>query len=133
MTRLSKPAFILLLLAVTAAGCGDSNVIGPSNQPEVTNATDNFQLQASNLVDITQSLAYTWTNTGTQANIDQSGSLAGGTALLIVRDPSGNEVYRRSLSETGSFASSTGTAGAWRIELRLTRVTGALNFRVQKR
>ena len=133
MTRVSTLAFFLFLLALTGAGCGDSNVIGPSNQLEVTNATDNFQFQASNLVDITQSLAYTWTNTGTQANINQSGSLAGGTALLIVRDPSGNEVYRRSLSETGSFVTGTGAAGAWRIELRLSKLTGVVNFRVQKR
>ena len=121
------------ILAIVAASCGDAtNPIGPSNQPEVANNRDNFQFQASNLSRTTQTLAYTWENTGTSANVNQSGQISSGTATLTIRAPSGAEVYSRDLSMTGTFTTSTGSPGNWRIEVRLDNVTGTLNFRVQK-
>jgi hypothetical protein len=121
----------VVLLLVTA--CGDSNPIGPSNQPEIANITDNFQFQASNLIGTTQTLVYSWTNTGTAANIDQSGAISSGQATVTIRDSSNAQVYSGDLKNTGTFVSSTGASGTWRIEVRLNDVTGTLNFRVQKR
>jgi len=121
------------ILALVATSCGDSaNPIGPSNQPEIVNNRDSFQFQASNLSRTTQTLSYTWENTGTSANVNQSGQISSGTATLTIRSPSGAEVYSRDLSMTGTFATSTGSPGNWRIEVRLDNVTGTLNFRVQK-
>ena len=132
MTRV-KAITMSLLTGVVLAACGDNaNLIGPSNQPQITNATDNFQYQASNLVDVSQVLTYTWANTGTSANVDQSGVVGSGTAVLILKDANGVERYNKSLRETGSFTSATGAAGNWTIEVRLTDVSGTLNFRVQK-
>lgn len=124
---------ILIVLALAAASCGgDTNPIGPANQPEVANLQDNFQFQASNLTGTTQTLTYTWANTGMSANVNQSGTLSSGTATLTIRTPAGAQAYSRSLSETGTFATGTGTPGNWQIEVRLVNVTGTLNFRVQK-
>ena len=121
------------ILALLVASCGDNaNPIGPSNQPEIANNRDNFQFQASNLSRTTQTLTYTWENTGATANVNQSGQVSSGTATLIIRQPSGAEVYSRDLSSTGTFTTSTGAPGNWRIEVRLSNVTGTLNFRVQK-
>lgn len=116
-------------------GCGGgstTNPIGPSNQPQVGNNTDNFQFQASNLSQTTQALTYTWTNTGTIADVNHSGRIDTGDATLTLRDGTGNQVYTRSLRSTGTFASARGTAGQWRIDVQITDVTGTLNFRVQK-
>ena len=122
----------LIVSAVMVGACGDNNPIGPSNQPEVANNRDNFQFQASNLQGTTQTLTYTWENTGTAANVNQSGQISGGSARLTLRDASGTERYTRALTETGTFTSASGTTGNWRIEVRLENVTGTLNFRVQK-
>jgi hypothetical protein len=133
--RMSARSFrrIVCVLTLVAASCGDSeNPIGPSNQPEITNNRDSFQFQASNLSRTTQTLSYTWENTGTSANVSQSGQISSGTATLTIRQPSGAEVYSRDLSMTGTFATSAGSPGNWRIEVRLDNVTGTLNFRVQK-
>jgi hypothetical protein len=73
-----------------------------------------------------------WANTGTSANVNQSGTISNGTATLTIRTPSGVQVYNRDLSETGTFTTSTGASGNWQIEVRLVNVTGTLNFRVQK-
>jgi hypothetical protein len=116
---------------LTIAACG-GNLLGPQNQLEVTNGTDSFQLQAIALDNISQTLSYTWQNTGTSANVDQSGIVASGAATLTITDAAGTEVYRRSLIQTGSFITSAGTSGSWTIEVSLSGVTGALNFRVQK-
>ncbi|HET9191315.1 MAG TPA: hypothetical protein VFO21_00470 [Vicinamibacterales bacterium] len=124
---------ILFMLALVAVSCGgDTNPIGPANQPEVANLQDNFQFQASNLTGTTQTLTYTWPNSGTSANVNQSGTVSSGTATLIVRTPSGQEAYSRDLSQTGTFTTASGSAGNWQIEVRLVNVTGTLNFRVQK-
>lgn len=120
-------------LALVATSCGAAaNPIGPSNQPEIANTRDNFQFQASGLVNTTQTLSYTWENTGSSVNVNQSGSVSSGRATLVIRTASGAEVYNRDLSTTGTFASATGSPGNWRIELRLEGFTGTLNFRVQK-
>ena len=115
------------------AACGDSNPIGPSNQPEVANNTDNFQFQASNLTRTSQTLTYSWVNTGTAANVDQSGAISSGQATVTLRDGANAQVYSGDLRNTGTFISSSGGSGTWRIEVHLTDVTGTLNFRVQKR
>lgn len=122
----------VLASVVVAGACGDNNPVGPSNQPEIANNRDNFQFQASNLRNTTQTLTYTWENTGTTANVNQSGQISSGTARLTVRDASGTEVYARTLTDTGTFSSTSGAAGNWRIDVRLDGVTGTLNFRVQK-
>jgi len=118
---------------VFVAACGDRNPIGPSNQPEVANNTDNFQFQASNLTSTSQTLTYSWVNTGTVSNVDQSGAISSGQATVTLRDGSNAQVYSGDLRNTGTFVSSSGASGTWRIEVRLTDVTGTLNFRVQKR
>lgn len=130
--HLCRLGCLWLTLAFVAA-CGDSNPIGPSNQPEVANNTDNFQFQASNLTRTSQTLTYSWVNTGTAANVDQSGAISSGQATVTLRDGSNAQVYSGDLRNTGTFVSSSGASGTWRIEVRLTDVTGTLNFRVQKR
>ena len=133
MRKLSTFAGVALVLAFTN-GCGsNSNPIGPSNQLEVGNAPDSFQFQVSNLARTTQTLSYAWTNTGSVANVNQSGQITSGEALLTIRDGSNVQVYSRDLMNTGTFTTSSGATGSWRIEVRLTDVTGTLNFRVQKR
>ena len=133
MSKSYRVHLALCALALLAVSCGSTaNPIGPSNQPEVANLRDDFQFQASNLSATTQTLTYNWENTGTSANVNQSGSLSSGTATLTIRTPSGQQVYNRDLSATGTFTSSTGAPGSWQIEVRLTNVTGTLNFRVQK-
>jgi hypothetical protein len=130
--RLYRLACLWFALAFVAA-CGDSNPIGPSNQPEVANNTDNFQFQASNLTSTSQTLTYSWVNTGTAANVDQSGAISRGQATVTLRDGANAQVYSGDLRNTGTFISASGGSGTWRIEVHLTDVTGTLNFRVQKR
>jgi outer membrane biogenesis lipoprotein LolB len=62
MKRMST--FIALLSVIMLVACSDNNPVGPSNQPEIANNPDNFQFQASNLSRTTQTLTYSWTNTG---------------------------------------------------------------------
>ena len=127
-------AVIVAACAILASACdGYNNPIGPSNQPEVGNNPDNFQFQASNLSRTTQTLSYSWVNSGSVADINQSGMLTGGDARLTLRDGSGTLVYEKDLNATGTFVSSSGVAGTWRVEVTLRDVSGTLNFRVQKR
>lgn len=132
MRKYASTLVIGLTLALAACSGGTTNPIGPSNQPEIANNPDNFQFQASNLSRTTQTLTYSWTNTGQVATVNQSGRIDSGDATLILRDASGNQVYSRSLITTGTFTSSSGTAGSWQIEVRLANVTGTVNFRVQR-
>lgn len=125
--------FKLLGLALLMVGCSSSsNVIGPENELEVDNAPDTFQWQVTALSDVTQTLEYTWVNSGTTANVNQSGNLGSGSADLRIQDADGVEVYARSLVSNGTFQTGAGAAGSWTVTVTLTQATGTLNFRLQK-
>jgi flagellar hook assembly protein FlgD len=119
-------------LMIAIAGCSDSNVIGPDNQLEVTNAQDNFQLQVSALDGVTQTLEYTWQNTGTQATIDVSEAITSGTAILTITDAAGTVVYQEDLADDSDGQTTVGVAGGWGIGVVLDGVNGTFNFRVQR-
>jgi len=122
----------VLAFVALAVACSDSNLIGPANQLEVNNATDTFQWQVTALDKVSQTLTYTWTNTGTTANVNQASSLSGGSATLEVLDATGTRVHSRSLAENGTFVTDAGSAGDWTVRVTLDKVNGALNFRLQK-
>lgn len=123
---------ITLLLLLTAA-CGSGNsALNPAFQPQVANQTDNFQFQATGVKNVTQTLHYTWQNSGTAASTNQACAITSGTAVITVLDANGNAVYSADLKANGTFTSLQGTAGAWSINVALTDVNGTLNFRVQK-
>lgn len=117
---------------MVASCTSSSNVIGPENQLELSNAPDTFQWQVTALSSITQTLEYTWVTSGTTANVNQSANLGGGSADLRIMDAEGVEVYSRSLESNGTFQTSAGAAGSWTVTVTLTKASGALNFRLQK-
>ena len=52
--RLNRKTILALgALAILLSACGDSNLIGPENQLEATNATDQFQFQLTALANVT--------------------------------------------------------------------------------
>lgn len=122
----------MLLGALLGCG-GNNNVTNPAFQPEIANNPDSFQFQATNVQNVSQVVEYTWQNTGTEANIDQSCAVTQGTVALVLFDASGTQVYAKGLQESGSFASAAGTPGDWKIRVHLSDTDGTLNFRVQKR
>ena len=114
-------------------GCEDSATgIGPENQLEVTNAVDQFQFQLTALDDVTDRRGYDWENTGTQATIDISQAISGGSAFLTITDGAGTVLYENDVADDQDGTTPGGVAGTWRIEVVLSRTTGTFNFRVQK-
>lgn len=126
-------AGVIAALCLAYAGCGSGNTIGPQNQPQIINNPDNFEFQATNLRNLTQTIQYTWQNTGTVANVNQATSITAGTATLRIRDSVGAQVFSNDLKANGTFVTGTGVTGNWTIEVALSGVTGTINFRVQKR
>ena len=125
----------VICLLIVSLGCGSgNNALAPHFQPEVGNVTDSFQFQTTGITDITQTLQYTWRNTGTQANVDQACAISAGTGTLTIRDALNVAVYSNDLRTNGSaMASLPGATGNWTIQVNMNRVSGTLNFRVQKR
>jgi hypothetical protein len=129
--RLPRPVpFSVIVGAVLfTASCGDS--LAPF-EPEITNATDSFQLQATDVRSTSLTLTYTWPNTGMRATINHSTTTTAGTAQLTIRDASGATVYDKALTPSLNEPTMVGTSGIWTIQLRLENYSGTLNFRVQK-
>lgn len=122
---------LFLALALLSGGCGSANPLGPDNL-EVMNGTDTFQWQASALVGVTQTLTYTWTNTGTTADVNQASAISAGAASFRLTDGTGAEVYSGDLNNNGTFQTTSGAAGYWTVTITLTGATGTVNFRLQK-
>lgn len=134
MCRSIAVLWLVVFALLTMAGCGGEGggLLNPRFQPQVTNATDNFQFQTTAVTGVTQTLSYTWQNTGIQASINQACAITQGTATLTVRDAAGTQVYQSTLAANGTFQSTSGQAGAWTIVVSVNNLSGTLNFRVQK-
>ncbi|MFT6502422.1 MAG: hypothetical protein ACJASQ_002548 [Crocinitomicaceae bacterium] len=125
----NKLLLVPIICAFIFAGCKKNDLA--AFQPEILNIPDSFSLQATGLDKVSDNLTYTWSNSGTVANIDQSSVISEGTATLTIEDAQGTEVYTKDLSVDGSFTSSTGVSGNWTITVDLSKVKGDLNFTVQ--
>jgi hypothetical protein len=129
MGRVRTAGMAVGVLTAFILACSDP--LGPF-EPEVTNAPDNFQLQATGVTAVTLERNYVWQNSGTRATINHSTTTENGIARVVILDAAGSVVYDRTLLPSLNEPTVIGVAGAWRIELLLTGYTGTLNFRVQK-
>ena len=120
----------MVLGFATLLGCGD-NPLAPF-QPQISNAADNFQLQATNVSSVTTTATYVWANSGTRATINHSTTTTAGSTLLVIKDAAGATVYSKALSPSLNEPTTAGQAGTWSIQLTLTNYSGTLNFRAQK-
>ena len=133
-TRFAVLCALAAALAAAVMGCGGStSVLNPAFQPQVSNAPDNFQFQATNVQGVTQTLNYAWQNTGIAATVNQATTVTAGQAILTIKDANGMQVYMADLVNNGTFTTATGATGNWTITLTLTNYSGTLNFRVQKK
>lgn len=130
-----KTKALILVAFLAVGGCGDDNPTDPlaGFEPQVNNATDNFQLQATDVTEVGTVLQYTWENTGSQASVDHSTTTSAGTAAVLIRDASGTTVYDQGLSPSLNEDTGTGATGSWTIVVTLADYSGTLNFRVQKK
>lgn len=123
---------LLLLLGNCVIFCHCSeNTLAPF-EPEIVSTTDNFQLQATDVKNVTTTLIYDWENTGTRATVDHSTTTVLGSARLIIKDDDGTTVYDELLDPSLNEDTSAGSPGAWKIHLVLQNYSGTLNFRAQK-
>lgn len=120
-----------LITLAAIAGCGDE-ITSPGIQPEITNVADNFQYQVTDVRDYTHTSNYSWQNTGTTANVNQSTTVTGGSARLVLLDGDGTQVYSRSLADNGTYVSSAGAPGTWTVRVIYTDASATVNFRAQK-
>ena len=124
---------IAIILAFGVSACSESNTTSATSfQPEVTNATDNFQFQATGLTGVTSTQTYAWRNTGTRATINHSTSTTAGSVQLSIRDGVGTSVYSKGLVPSLNEPTAVGTAGTWTIVVTMTSFSGTINFRAQK-
>ncbi len=124
LTAIAAGAVVLVF-----SGCEDA--LAPYH-PEITSATDNFQLQATGVQNVTATLTYKWSNTGSRATVNHSTTVTAGTARVVIRDAANAHVYDAALVPSLNETTESGTSGLWTIELRRTNYSGTLNFRVQK-
>src|SRR5512138_3982637 len=126
-----KLYLVLSVSLVLTTGCAGRKVLtNPTFQPQIINQADSFALQATNVSGVTQTLQYTWQNTGTSANVNQATQLTGGSATVTILDAANQQVYTNSMTANGTFVTSSGASGNWTIRVVVTNCSGTLNFRV---
>ena len=130
MKRAALTVAALLILA--ACGSDPTDPLADF-EPQVNNATDSFELQATDVTEVGTVLQYAWENTGSLASVDHSTTTANGAAGLVIRDAAGTIVYDQGLVPSLNEDTAPGSAGTWTISLALSDYTGTLNFRVEKK
>ncbi len=128
-----KTGIIALAVVGLLAGCSSSSTapLAPF-QPQINNAADNFQFQATGVQFVTTTVTYKWQNSGTGASVNQSTTISAGSATVTLYDSTNTMVYSRSLADNGTFAATPGATGSWTIKVVLVDYSGTINFRVQK-
>ena len=129
VSNTNRLGFLLILVSLLSA-CSN-NSLAPF-EPQIGNIQDSFQLQATNVSNVSTTLVYTWNNSGTRATINHSTTTTAGSTLLVIKDAAGTTVYSKALSPSLNERTSVGVAGSWSITLTLTNYSGTLNFRAQK-
>ncbi len=123
-----------LVLSTTAilSACGSTST-GPLApfQPQINNAPNLFQFQATGVTNVTGTYPYTWSNSGISATVTQATTTTAGSATLTILDQNGTQVYSQSLGATGTFTTSAGVTGNWTITVVFTNYSGTVYFRVQ--
>lgn len=119
------------VVVLALAACSDA-ATSPGRDPQIVNATDNFQYQISDIRAFSGTQVYTWQNSGATAKVNQSAAITSGAVSLVLRDANGTQVYSRSLADNGTFVSSAGVAGAWTVVVSYATADATVNFRVDK-
>lgn len=131
--RLRLGVGIIVLAAIgSVVACGDSTGPLAPFQPQISNAPDNFQFQASGVTNVTYTFTYTWSNSGDSATVNQATTTAGGSVTLTVSDSNGAQLFSQTLGSSGTLGMTKGVHGNWTIKVVFTNYTGTVNFRVQK-
>jgi len=123
--------FAITLLIASFAGCDDSNPVS-AFQPEIVNNADAFQFQITHASDVTTTLSYRWSNSGTRATIDHSTATLRGAAYVTLFDANGVQVYSSRLLSSRLDQSAVGAAGNWTVRIAFSDFDGTANFRVEK-
>jgi hypothetical protein len=121
----------LITLGVVLA-CGNSSGPLAPFEPQINNAPDNFQFQASGVTNVTWTYTYRWSNTGDSATVNHSTTTTGGSATITIFDKNGTQLYSQPLKSTGTEGMVKGVLGLWTIRVVFTNYSGTVNFRVQK-
>jgi len=121
----------LTTLSVVLA-CGNSSGPLAPFEPQINNAPDNFQFQASGVTNVTWTYTYRWSNTGDSATINHSTTTTAGSATVTILDKNGTQLYSQPLKPTGTEGMVKGVLGLWTIRVVFTNYSGTVNFRVQK-
>jgi hypothetical protein len=121
----------LITLGVVLA-CGNSSGPLAPFEPQINNAPDNFQFQASGVTNVTWTYTYRWSNTGDSATVNHSTTTTGGSATITIFDKNGTQLYSQPLKPTGTEGMVKGVLGLWTIRVVFTNYSGTVNFRVQK-
>jgi len=128
--------FVMGIAALTFVGvvlaCGNSSGPLAPFEPQINNAPDNFQFQASGVTSVTWTYTYRWSNTGDSATVNHSTTTTGGSATVTIFDKNGTQLYSQPLKPTGTEGMVKGVLGLWTIRVVFTNYSGTVNFRVQK-
>ena len=112
--------------------CGNSSGPLAPFEPQINNAADNFQFQATGVTSVTWTYTYPWANSGDSATVNQATTTTAGSATLTILDHNGTQLYQQSLNANGTFGMTKGLHGNWTVKVVFTNYSGTVNFRVQK-
>lgn len=116
----------LAAVVVWLTACVDSSGLGSNS--EIRNNPDNFVFFASQLEKESGTHEYLWAMSGSTGKINQLSVLSGGEAQVAIFDHAGVEVFSKDLSSGGTFPTTAGQAGTWKVRVTLSRATGTVHF-----
>ncbi|MCG8470124.1 MAG: hypothetical protein MJB57_18265 [Gemmatimonadetes bacterium] len=133
LRRTALAVLAVIPVGFSVAACGSDPVVPDASfDPVITSDVDTFELQATDVSNVTVTVPFDWLNTGLIASIEHETTTSGGTARIVLRDATGITMYDEHLEQSLTEQSQTGMAGVWSGALILTDFSGNVRFRLLK-
>jgi hypothetical protein len=129
--RTWKRSSALLALAMLLASCEEENTLSRA-LVTATELSDYFSYSVVGLERVSDADRALWLMTGTQATVDVSPALSGGSAFLQIRGGDGEIVYAENIGDEVDGLTEVGIAGIWQIDIIYDKASGGFGFELER-
>ena len=131
-TRRGAHGALLALVTLAAACSEDTNTLDLS-LVTVVDLQDLFTYSVTGLDNVSDvDPQRLWLMTGTEATVDVTSGITGGSVLLQIRGGDGTVVYLEDIADQVDTVTTANTGGIWQIDLVFQKASGEFSFTLER-
>jgi hypothetical protein len=131
--RRSRARGGLFVLVTLAAACSEDTNTLDHSLVTVVELQDLFTYTVTGLDNVSDvDPQRLWLMTGTEATVDVTSGITGGSVLLQIRGGNGEVVYLEDIADEVDTVTEANTSGIWQIDLVFEKASGEFTFTLER-